>query len=292
MGPPPHLKPDRGASGRGAPGGPAGFTLVELLVVVAIIAILAGLLLTSLSQARDAARRILCINNLRQLSITSQLYSGDHQDRLVANGFGTEATLEGQRLWVLGDTHRNPPAFTNEAYLTDNRFAAFADYLQTRAVYKCPSDRSRVDIEGASHPKTRSYALNGYMGWQSPPLEASFLSPRHQLFRTANDLSYGSPSRLLQFIDTAPGNVCHPAFVIYLGVFLDGLYYHLPSAQHGRMGTMSYADGHVDSHRWRDAETISLSREKWIPNHLALQFPGNVDLKWIQERASVLKVEE
>jgi prepilin-type N-terminal cleavage/methylation domain-containing protein len=54
-----------------------GFTLIELLVVIAIIAILAAMLLPVLGRAKESGKRISCLNNLRQLSLSSQMYVGD-----------------------------------------------------------------------------------------------------------------------------------------------------------------------------------------------------------------------
>jgi prepilin-type N-terminal cleavage/methylation domain-containing protein/prepilin-type processing-associated H-X9-DG protein len=263
-----------------------GFTLIELLVVIAIIAILASLLLPALSRAGESSRSVRCVGNLNQLTLAWIMYPDENSGRLVTN-----ALSSGGIGWVKGmlDYNGANTDNTNTIYLTDPQSALLAPYtVGTASVYKCPSDQSKVSILGATYPRVRSLSMNQAMNSQDDWM--SFLThAKYAVFHKTSDIAVMGYSQAYVLIDENADSLNYGDFAVAMNDGLDDSRLYMidvPASYHNGLGVLSFADGHVERHKWLDPRTKPPIKGVWMYSSVRPS-PGNVDLRYLSDHTSI-----
>jgi prepilin-type N-terminal cleavage/methylation domain-containing protein/prepilin-type processing-associated H-X9-DG protein len=238
----------------------SAFTLIELLVVIAIIAILAALLLPALGKAKAKGKSIGCLSNLKQLQLCWQMYSEDNLDLLPANAAWNPGSIDDRAGWtVAGSSWLQGNAWTDTTPANIQRGVLFP-YNRSLGLYRCPADTSTVRDQGKL-PRTRSLSMSMYMNFQPDPAASDYRDCWHRLTQIRNP----GPAQALVFVDENEKSIQQSAFgvnapdqLLLFGAAL-WTWISFPATRHNNAGTVSLADGHAETWRWREGNTLRVA---------------------------------
>jgi prepilin-type N-terminal cleavage/methylation domain-containing protein/prepilin-type processing-associated H-X9-DG protein len=274
-----------------------GFTLIELLVVIAIIAILAALLLPALTRAKLKAQGVQCMNNHRQLSFAWRMYTEDNQDRLLyASASLPLSTYNSTWLytWCTGKMDFNAGNTSNYDPSVDIYKSPMWPYCgKNLGIWRCPADRSALNIGGVMMRRIRTMAMNAYLGGFGGTAIGTGNMTAYTLYLKYSELSRPGADRIFVFVDEREDAINYGNFLQDMTGYSPNntaiyRFMDIPASYHGNAGGFSFADGHSEIKKWRDGRTSRPIDEGGLIFDGSTPIPssGNVDIGWLQDHTT------
>jgi prepilin-type processing-associated H-X9-DG protein len=164
------------------------------------------------------------------------------------------------------------------------------------AIFKCPADRSMVNVRGQNFPRVRTMSMLNWVGGRGEDRPMNWANTtygktpgEYVLYHKSSDFIDPGPSKTFVFLDEREDSINDGMFVVDMLVYPASTQsiVDYPASYHGGAGGFSFVDGHSELKKWATAPILEKPLNGAVrpyPTPLGGQF--NKDVAWMQERAT------